>query len=116
MPLEKSAATTRTPDRARASLEVPVPAARSRIRSPGRGATARTVAIRHSAALPPDSTALVMSYRRETRSNIAATSAGFLVRSAEDTLRVYFEGARVLCAGEGSGRRRILRRDQGDRR
>ena len=29
-----------------------------------------------------------------------------------DTLRVYFEGARVLCAGEGSGRRRILRRDQ----
>jgi hypothetical protein len=30
----------------------------------------------------------VTSYRLDTRSNIAATSAGFLERSAEDTLRV----------------------------
>jgi hypothetical protein len=65
-PLEKSAATTRAPDRASAPLEVPVPAARSRIRSPARGRTARTVARRQREALPPDSRVFVRSYRRET--------------------------------------------------
>ncbi len=61
IPAEKSTATTRAPERARAAELVPVPAATSRIRSPGCGATARTIAIRHSAALPTESTAFVRS-------------------------------------------------------
>ena len=61
MPGEKSAATTDAPDFARLALDVPVPAATSRMRCPGCGATARVVATRQSGALPTESTLLVRS-------------------------------------------------------
>ncbi len=46
IPWLKSQGTTRAPAAANGSLEVPVPAARSRTRSFGRGATASTTAVR----------------------------------------------------------------------
>ncbi|MET3802132.1 hypothetical protein ABID70_002087 [Clavibacter michiganensis] len=61
MPSEKSAATTWAPDAASAALEVPVPAARSRIRSPATGATARVVATRHSWSFPTERRVFVRS-------------------------------------------------------
>jgi len=48
IPREKSAGTTSTPWSANGSLEVPVPAAMSSTRSPGRASTARTTALRHN--------------------------------------------------------------------
>ena len=61
MPAEKSRAITSAPLFASATELVPVPAAMSSTRSPGFGSTARTVAMRHSAALPTESTAFVRS-------------------------------------------------------
>ncbi len=61
MPGEKSAATTSAPLRASATLDAPVPAARSRMRCPALGATARVVATRQNRSLPMLSTVLVRS-------------------------------------------------------
>ena len=61
MPGEKSAATTSAPLRANETLDAPVPAARSRIRWPDCGATARVVAMRQSWSLPRLSTVFVRS-------------------------------------------------------
>ena len=47
MPVEKSQATTSAPSAAYSTEEVPVPAARSRTRVPGRAATAARVTRRH---------------------------------------------------------------------
>ena len=78
MPSEKSAGTTSISWSAHGSLEVPVPAAMSRMRSPGLASTALTTARRHSRSWPSESTSLVTSYFSATVSNIDATSTGFL--------------------------------------
>ena len=52
IPAEKSSATTSAPDRDRAAELVPVPAAMSRMRSPGFGSIVRTVAMRQIGELP----------------------------------------------------------------
>ncbi|MNW61861.1 hypothetical protein D3C74_399490 [compost metagenome] len=61
IPTEKSHGTTSTPSSANGSLDVPVPAARSRTRSPGRAATASTVCLRHRRSCPSEMTSLVRS-------------------------------------------------------
>src|SRR5918995_880554 len=86
MPREKSHGTTSAPSARNGSLEVPVPAARSRTRSPGRAATAFTTARRHHRSRPNESTSLVRSYRAATSSNIAATSCGCLSNEARVTV------------------------------
>ncbi len=52
--------------------------------SPFLAATAVAVARRHKCVNPKAKTSLVMSYFAATRSNIAATSLGFLVKDARD--------------------------------
>ena len=61
MPRLKSQGTTVAPRSANGWLEVPVPAARSSTRSPGRGSTARTTDVRQRRSWPIDSTSLVRS-------------------------------------------------------
>ena len=61
MPSEKSHGTTVAPWSAKGWLDVPVPAARSRTRSPGRGATAAITACRQRRSWPSESTSLVTS-------------------------------------------------------
>ena len=57
---------TVAPDFASGTVDVPVPHAMSRMRSPGFGSMARAVARRHSAELPTLRTALVRSYPAAT--------------------------------------------------
>ena len=82
MPAERSSAVTSAPFFANAAELVPVPAAMSSTFSPGCGSTARTVATRHSGALPAERMSFVRSYFAATSSNMAATSSGRLFRSA----------------------------------
>src|SRR5690606_15908102 len=91
MPGEKSAATTCAPLAASDADDRHVPAARSRIFSPGLGFTARVVARRHTASSPNVMAIFVKSYRFATRSNMPLTVFGSLARSArcEVTRRVY---------------------------
>jgi hypothetical protein len=90
MPTEKSQDTTSAPASRSLTLDAPVPAARSRIFSPFRGAIAATVAGRqYSFSRPIVATALVRSYPSATLSNMAATSCGCLVRSARVTCLVH---------------------------
>src|SRR5918994_1168918 len=100
MPREKSHGTTSAPSARNGSLEVPVPAARSRTRSPGRAATALTTARRHRRSRPSDRTSLVRSYRAATSSNIAATSCGCLSNEARVTVA---HSARGPAKGTSTG-------------
>ena len=61
MPMEKSQATQSAPDAANVMVEVPVPAARSRIRSPARAATARATTRRQSRTWPAESRSFIRS-------------------------------------------------------
>ena len=61
MPSEKSAATHHAPDFANSTVETAVPAARSRMRSPGRGASSERARRRHTWSMPPERTVLVRS-------------------------------------------------------
>src|SRR6202020_9948 len=78
------------PDAAKDTDEVPVPAARSSTRSPGPTPRMRCTLLRHNRTCPIDSTSFIRSYRPARASNIAATSAGFLSRSARVMGTQYF--------------------------
>ena len=61
MPSEKSQATQSAPAAVNVRDEVPVPAATSSTRSPGRAATVRATIRRHHRSWPSDSTSLSRS-------------------------------------------------------
>ena len=61
MPSEKSQATQDAPSAVKLTDEVPVPAARSRTRSPARAPTAFATTLRHHRSWPSDSTSLSRS-------------------------------------------------------
>ncbi len=76
---EKSTPITVEPRLASTAVLVPVPEQTSRMRSPGCGSIARTVAWRQSTALPPESTVFVKSYRFATPIEHAADLVRLLV-------------------------------------
>src|SRR5688572_19343961 len=85
MPREKSQATTSMPASAYGSLDVPVPAARSSTRWPGRTSMASTTTLRQRRVCPIERTSLTTSYFGATSSNIVATSSGRFSRDARFT-------------------------------
>ncbi|MDQ0689957.1 hypothetical protein QF047_000917 [Arthrobacter sp. W4I7] len=86
IPREKSHATTSMPASAYGSLDVPVPAARSRTRCPLETSMASTTTLRQRRVCPIDRTSLTTSYLGATSSNIVATSSGRLSKDARFTM------------------------------
>lgn len=91
MPGLMSSAVTSAPAFAIGAAEAPVPAATSRMRSPGLGLTARCMWMRHSLSLPPESSELSRSYRLAVASNMPATSSGSFCMSARFTCSILGE-------------------------
>ena len=106
IPGEKSAAITSAPLRASATLEAPVPAARSRMRWPARGATARVVAARQKRSLPRLSTVLVRSYPARDLVEHAAHARRVLVQVGAVGLVVRGHPSTLGAAAIRSGRPR----------